>query len=258
MLASLLHQALRALARNKLRSTLSVLGVSIGAAAVICTIALGNGGAAALQKELAGLGDNLVWVEAGGRTRDGVRLGAHKTKTLLESDAVAIVEQLSLIEKVSPQADGKAQVIFGNTNWSTSIKGVSREYFEIRRWTLESGVAFNQVDVERAANVCVLGQTVLRILFPDEEPLGKYIRVNHLPCEVIGTLMAKGQSATGQDQDDQVFMPFTTVQRKVTGELAGRHSVLGDLCRAGAPGRRAGQRLVAPASSPPSPCAAPS
>ena len=217
MLKTLLQQALRALARNKLRSALSALGVSIGAAAVICTIALGNGGAVALRQQLAALGDNLVWVEAGGRTRDGVRLGTHKTKTLLLADAEAIAEQIPLITKISPQVDGRAQIIFGGSNWNTGIKGVTREYFEIRQWTLESGVAFSPHDIEQSANVCVLGQTVVRTLFRDMDPVGKTVRVRHLQCEVIGTLMAKGQSAAGQDQDDQVFMPFTTVQHKITG-----------------------------------------
>ena len=212
-----LLEALRALARHKLRSALSVLGVSIGVAAVICTVAIGNAGAIALREQLQNLGDNLVWVEAGSRTRDGVRLGSHKTKTLILDDAEAIRRYVPLIKSVSPQADGRAQVIYGEKNWQTSIKGVSAEYFEIRHWTLASGGVFSAQDVERADNVCILGQTVATTLFGSEDPVGKSMRVKHLVCQVIGLMQSKGQSVTGQDQDDQVFMPYTTVQRKISG-----------------------------------------
>ena len=217
MLRTTLLEALRALTRHKLRSALSVLGVSIGVAAVICTVAIGNAGAIALREQLQNLGDNLVWVEAGSRTRDGVRLGSHQTKTLVTDDAEAIRTYIPLVKSVSPQADGKAQVIYGEKNWQTSIKGVSPEYFEIRHWTVATGGAFSTQDVERAENVCILGQTVAAILFGEEDPVGKQIRVKHLICLVTGTMQSKGQSVTGQDQDDQVFMPFTTVQRKISG-----------------------------------------
>ncbi len=213
-----LHMAGRALARNKLRSALSVLGVSIGVAAVICTVAIGNAGAIALREQLQNLGDNLVWVEAGSRTRDGVRLGSHKTKTLTLDDAEAIRTQVPLIRSISPQADGRAQVIYGEKNWQTSIKGVSPEYFDIRHWTVAAGGTFSAQDVARGENLCVLGQTVATTLFGDEDPVGKSIRVRHLVCLVTGVMQPKGQSVTGQDQDDQVFMPYTTVQRKISGQ----------------------------------------
>ncbi len=212
-----LHSAVRALGRHKLRSALSVLGVSIGVAAVICTVAIGNAGAIALRQQLQNLGDNLVWVEAGSRTRDGVRLGTHQTKTLTLDDAEAIRTQMPLIRSISPQADGRAQVIYGDKNWQTGIKGVSPEYFDIRHWTVAAGAAFSSLDVERAENLCVLGQTVVATLFGDEDPVGKSIRVKHLVCLVTGTMQAKGQSPTGQDQDDQIFMPYTTVLRKISG-----------------------------------------
>ena len=217
MLKITVFEALRALTRHKLRSALSVLGVSIGVAAVICTVAIGNAGAIALREQLQNLGDNLVWVEAGSRTRDGVRLGSHKTKTLIVDDAEAIAAYIPLIRSVSPQADGRGQVIYGEKNWQTSIKGVSSEYFEIRHWTLASGGVFSPQDVAQAENVCILGQTVATTLFGSEDPLGKSIRVKHLVCLVIGIMQVKGQSVAGQDQDDQVFMPFTTVQRKISG-----------------------------------------
>lgn len=217
MLRITLLSATRALGRHKLRSALSVLGVSIGVAAVICTVAIGNAGAIALRQQLQNLGDNLVWVEAGSRTRDGVRLGSHKTKTLTLDDAEAILAQVPLIRSISPQADGRAQVVYGDKNWQTSIKGVAPEYFDIRHWTVATGVAFSAQDVERAENVCVLGQTIAEILFGEEDPVGKSIRVKHLVCLVTGTMQRKGQSATGNDQDDNIFMPYTTVMRKISG-----------------------------------------
>ena len=217
MLNVTLREALRAVARHKLRSGLSVIGVSIGVAAIICTVAIGNAGALALRRQLQALGDNLIWVEAGSRTRDGVRLGTHKTKTLVVEDALAIAAQIPRIKSVSPQADSRAQVIYGDKNWNTEIKGITSAYFEIRHFDLARGAFFSDEDVAQAANVCVLGPTVAAILFGDEEPVGATIRVRHLRCLIIGTLLGKGQSVTGQDQDDRVYMPYTTVQTKLRG-----------------------------------------
>src|SRR5262249_43079705 len=161
-----------------------------------CTGAIGSAGADILREQLKGLGENLVWVEAGSRSRDGVRLGSHQIRTLIEADADAILRQIPLIRNVSPQADAKAQAIYGDQNWSTSVKGVSPAYFQIRRWTLDRGTVFWQQDVELAENVCVLGRTVANILFDEENPVGKTIRVKHLTCHVSGVMQAKGQSAT--------------------------------------------------------------
>jgi putative ABC transport system permease protein len=163
------------------------------------------------------LGDNFVWIEAGGRAVNGVRTGTHATKTLTLADAVAIKNQISLIKSVSPNVDGPVQVIYGNQNWFTSYRGVSPEYFDIKRWSVDEGSIFSQDDVERAADVCSIGRTVRDQLFGAEDPVGKVIRVNNLPCKVIATLHPKGLSLDGRDQDDTIILPYTMAQKKLKG-----------------------------------------
>ncbi len=209
--------ALRALARNKMRTALTMLGIIIGVAAVICTVAIGQGASERVQEAIRNLGSNLVWVEAGNRNVSGVRTGTRGTKSLTIADARAIKQQVPLITLMSPQVDTGVQVVYGNQNWSTQVRGVSPEYTTIRRWQVERGTMFTENEVEGADDVCVLGATVARFLFPDEDPIGKTIRVKNLPCRVIGVFAPKGQSATGQDQDDMFLMPWTAVQRKVMG-----------------------------------------
>jgi putative ABC transport system permease protein len=203
--------------RNTMRSVLTVLGITIGIAAVICVVAIGKAGQAQVQQQLSNLGDNFVWVEAGGRAVNGRRTGSHSTKTLTVADAVAIRQQISLIKLVSPNVDGSFQVIFGNQNWYTGYRGVSPEYFDIKRWGLDRGAFFTQDDVDRADGVCVIGRTVQRQLFGAEDPIGKVIRVRDMPCRVVATLQPKGLSLSGQDQDDTVLMPYTTVMKKIKG-----------------------------------------
>jgi putative ABC transport system permease protein len=215
--AGLLRSALVALLRNKMRSILTVLGITIGIAAVICVVAIGKAGQARVEEQLKSLGDNFVWIEAGGRAVNGRRTGNHNTKTLIYADAVAIKNQIPLIKSVSPNVDGSFQVVYGNQNWYTGYRGVSPEYFEIKRWYFDQGVAFTQDDVDRAADVCVIGRTVREQLFGVENPIGKVIRVQDMPCKVIATLLPKGLSTFGQDQDDTVLMPFTTVMKKING-----------------------------------------
>jgi putative ABC transport system permease protein len=203
--------------RNTMRSVLTVLGITIGIAAVICVVAIGKAGQAQVQQQLSNLGDNFVWVEAGGRAVNGRRTGSHSTKTLTVADAVAIRQQISLIKLVSPNVDGSFQVIYGNQNWYTGYRGVSPEYFDIKRWGLDRGAFFTQDDVDRADGVCVIGRTVQRQLFGAEDPIGKVIRVRDMPCRVVATLQPKGLSLSGQDQDDTVLMPYTTVMKKIKG-----------------------------------------
>src|SRR5690349_19501364 len=133
------------------------------------------------------------------------------------SDAVAIKKQVSLIKSVSPNVDGTVQIIYGNQNWYTGYRGVSPEYFDIKRWYMDQGAAFTQDDVERSADVCVIGRTVRDQLFGVEDPIGKVIRVKDLPCKIVGTLMPKGLSVSGQDQDDTIILPYTTAQKKIKG-----------------------------------------
>jgi len=214
---SIVRMAMSALGRNKLRTMLTMLGITIGIAAVICTVALGNGVQQMIEAQLDNLGDNMVWVEAGGRNLQGVRTGNGATKSLRVEDAQAMVQAVSEVKSVSPNIDGHVQAIYGGKNWGTQFRGVSPEYLAIRRWKIGRGAAFTSNDVELIANVCMLGQTVADALFGDEDPIGKTIRVSTIPCLVVGTLQPKGLSPTGNDQDDFVLMPYTTAQRKLKG-----------------------------------------
>lgn len=215
--SALLGSAFGALLRNKLRSLLTVLGITIGIAAVICVVAIGKAGQARVEQQLNNLGDNFVWIEEGGRAVNGVRTGTHGTRTLTLADAVAIKNQISLIKSVSPNVDASTQIIYGNQNWFTSYRGVSPEYFDIKRWAVDQGAVFAQDDVDRAADVCVIGRTVRDQLFGVEDPIGKVIRLRNLPCRVVATLKPKGLSISGQDQDDTIILPYTTAQKKIKG-----------------------------------------
>jgi putative ABC transport system permease protein len=214
---AMLGSALFALLRNKMRSLLTILGITIGIAAVICVVAIGKAGQAQVEAQLNNLGDNFVWIEAGGRAVNGVRTGTHSTSSLTLGDAIAIKNQVTLIKSVSPNVDGSVQMIFGNQNWYASYRGVSPEYFDIKRWAVDQGAVFSQDDVERAADVCVLGRTVRDQLFGAADPIGQVIRVKGLPCKVVATLRPKGLSISGQDQDDTVILPYTTAQKKIKG-----------------------------------------
>lgn len=152
--AAILREALRALRRNKLRSSLTVLGIMIGIGAVICVVALGTAGSHQIQEQLKNLGDNLVWVEAGGINRLGVRTGSGGTKTLVIEDMRAILQQMPLIKSASPQVDARVQVVYANQNWSTTYRGVTPEYFDIRRWAVQMGGPFTEEDVHGAAQNC--------------------------------------------------------------------------------------------------------
>jgi putative ABC transport system permease protein len=211
--------ALKALARNKLRSSLTSLGIIIGVSAVICVVAIGEGASVTIERAIANIGANMVWVEAGGVNRNGVRTGNGQTKTLTLGDYDAIKARVPLVTNVTPQADTSVQLIYGNQNWHSSVRGIGPAYLDLKNWKVVRGDMFTDQDVDRAANVCVLGQTIVDQLFGDEEdPLGKTIRVNSEPCRVLGVLEVKGQSATGQDQDDNLLMPYSTVMKKIKGQ----------------------------------------
>ena len=214
---ALLGSSVWALLRNKMRSVLTVLGITIGIAAVICVVAIGKAGQARVEQQLNNLGDNFVWIEAGGRAVNGVRTGPRGTKTLTLADAVAIKSQIPLIKSVSPNVDASTQIVYGNQNWYTTFRGVAPEYFDIKRWIIDQGAAFTQDDVERAAAVCAIGRTVRDQLFGAEDPIGKVIRVKTMPCKVVATLKPKGLAVSGQDQDDTIILPYTTAQKKLMG-----------------------------------------
>lgn len=196
--AALGESALWTLLRNKMRSILTMIGIMIGIAAVICVVSIGRAGQAKVEQQLRNLGDNFVWIEAGGRAVNGVRTGTHASPTLMLSDAIAIKQQIRLIKSVSPNVDGSTQIIYANQNWFTSYRGVSPECFPIKRWEIGEGAAFSQEDVERAADVCVIGRTVRDQLFGPEQALGKVLRIQGLPCKVVATMKPKGLSLSGQ------------------------------------------------------------
>src|SRR6476660_6710950 len=216
-LSTIIREALQALIRNRVRSLLTMLGIIMGVGSFICVVAVGNAGSSRVEQQLSNVGDNLIWVEAGSRARSGVRIGSRGTKTLMAGDARAVLEQVPGIKAAAPNVDGRIQAIYGNLNWGTQYRGVSPEFFEIRKWEIRLGAAFTQDDVDRNAAVCVLGATVATNLFEDEDPLGKTVNIKSVPFKVIGVLQAKGFSPTGQDQDDFVVMPLTTAQKRITG-----------------------------------------
>src|SRR5262249_45747892 len=215
--SSVFREAMRSLLRNRIRSILTMLGIIVGVASFICVVAVGNAGTRRVEEQLQSLGDNLIWVEAGARAVNGVRLGSRQTKTLTLEDGKAVLEQVGLIKSMSPNVDSRVQVVYGNLNWGTTYCGVSPEFLEIRKWGVASGAAFTQSDVTNASSVCLLGQTVVDGIFGEEDSVGKIVRVNDMPCRVVGTLEAKGVSATGQDQDDFILMPYTTAQKRING-----------------------------------------
>jgi putative ABC transport system permease protein len=216
--AALVSIALRALLRNKIRSLLTVLGITIGIAAVICVVAIGNAGQKRVEQQLNNLGDNFVWVEAGSRAVNGVYTGTHALPTLTVADAIAIKNQVPLIKKVSPNVDDPIQVIYGNTNWYTTYRGVAPDYFSIARWGIEEGAIFSDDDVDRASDVCVIGRSVRERLFGAVDPIGKVMRLSGgTPCKVVGTMRAKGLATNGRDQDDVIILPYTTAMKKLKG-----------------------------------------
>jgi len=219
--------ALRALRVNKLRSTLTMLGIIIGVAAVITMIAVGAGAQARVEEQIKALGSNLVMLLPGSVTAGGVRMGQGTRNTLTDDDAYAIQREIAAVQAASPQLRGTGQVVAGNNNWSTVFYGVTPEYFEARNWVIASGKSFEPADMTGAAKVALLGETVVRNLFGDADPVGQVIRIRKVPFTVIGTLQRKGQSLMGQDQDDVILMPITTARNRVLGGGYARQRVAG-------------------------------
>jgi putative ABC transport system permease protein len=216
-LSEVIRVALRALGRNKMRTLLTMLGIIIGVGAVICTVAIGQGAGAQVQEQIKNLGTNLIVVFAGSVNSGGVRMGSQATKTLTADDAQAIEQHIPSIVAVSPGVGAAVQIVNGNQNWATRATGASAAFFDIRSWPVVEGSAFSERDVVEAADVCVIGKTVAEQLFGDQDPVGQLIRVQKLPFRIIGLLAAKGQNSFGQDQDDTLVIPYTTVQKKISG-----------------------------------------
>jgi putative ABC transport system permease protein len=209
--------ALRALARNKMRSALTMLGIIIGVAAVIAVVSIGQGAQYMVQQGIQAMGTNIVFIAAGSGRPGGIRVGYGGVKTLTIDDMNAVLREIPLIKEAAPSVNSRRQVVYGNQNWSTVIGGTTPNFFEIRNWSIQAGSVFSDEEVDLAANVCVIGTTVAKNLFLDENPVGKTMRIGNLPFRVDGVLESKGQNVIGQDQDDAIYAPYTTVQRKISG-----------------------------------------
>jgi ABC-type antimicrobial peptide transport system permease subunit len=223
------RSAFRALAANTLRSILTMLGIIIGVAAVITMIAVGRGATDRVQEQMKGLGSNIMLVMPGGLTAGGVRLGASTGQGLSEDDANAIARDVPEVQVAAPSMRTGAQVIAGNTNWSTSIMGSTNDYLEAREWPLQSGRAFEGAEIQGSAKVAMIGQTVATQLFGDSDPLDQVIRIKKVPVTIIGVLGKKGQNSLGQDQDDIVIVPISTYRNRIQGGNAGKLKRIGSI-----------------------------
>jgi len=217
---SIIRVALRALARNKMRAALTMLGIVIGVSAVIAMVSIGQGAQAAVQAQIEGMGTNLLFVTAQAQNAGGVRGGAgadSASSPLTVEDLAAIRREVPSVAMVSPQVNSRAQLVAGNLNWSAQVQGVSHEFTDIRKWQVGSGSFFTEADVRTAARVIVLGQTVADNLFAGADPVGQTVRVTNLPFRVVGVMARKGQDQMGRDQDDVALAPYTAVQKKLLG-----------------------------------------
>jgi putative ABC transport system permease protein len=202
---------------NKMRSALTMLGIIIGVGAVIAMIAVGSGAKSVIAERIASMGSNMLIVMSGSSTSGGFRFGSGTVPTLTVDDAKAILSEIPSVKYVAPTLPGVAQVVYGNQNWSTSIQGTTPEMLDIREWPVASGRSFTQQDLDGATKVCLLGMTVVENLFGGIDPVGQIVRIKKVPFTVIGVLGQKGQASFGQDQDDTIFVPLTTAQKRLFG-----------------------------------------
>jgi putative ABC transport system permease protein len=214
--ANLFRIAIRALVRNKLRAFLTMLGIIIGVASVIAMLAIGEGSKANIRSQMSSMGTNMVMVMTNFQRRGGVSLGSSSSTALKYSDVEAIRRDVTSVSGVSPEVRASGQVIYSNQNTQTTIYGVSEEYLNIKKLEIKSGRIFNTNEVKGMSKVCILGQTVVKNLFgAGADPVGLSIRIQKLPFVIIGVLKSKGESGMGQDQDDLILAPYTTVQRRL-------------------------------------------
>ena len=212
----MLREALTAMAANRLRAALTMLGMVIGVAAVILMLAIGRGVEDGVQKSIASMGSNLFIVLSGSTAQGGLRLGGGNAPTLTLDDASAI-QELAAVAAVAPAVPGGAQIVYGASNWGTQVNGTTADYLDVTSWAIADGAPFDDSDVRGATRVAMLGKTVVLNLFGDEEPVGKTIRIKNAPFLVVGVMAPRGQSLDGRDQDDTVLVPVTTAQRKLFG-----------------------------------------
>jgi putative ABC transport system permease protein len=217
MLWNAIVLALAAIRRNLMRSTLTVLGIVIGVAAVIIMVTLGNGATARVTSDISSLGANMLMVMPG-QERRGMGGGMREEAKLFEStDVEAIQDEIPGVSSVAPTASKTMQAIYGNTNWSTSVNGVDNAYLKVRNWALASGREFSDAELTAGGAVCILGATVRKQLFGEQDPLGVNIRLQAISCQVVAVLQTKGQAGMGMDQDDLVLTPLRTFQRRISG-----------------------------------------
>ena len=213
---NLLKIALRALANNKLRGFLTMLGIIIGVASVITMLAIGQGSKRSIQAQISEMGSNMIMIQPGADMRGGVRQDASAMETLKLQDYEDIVNETRYVSATSPSVNSSGQAIYGANNAPTTVYGISPDYMEIRRYEVEDGDMFSDQDVQTAAKVCVIGKTVVDNLFPGgENPVGRMIRFQKLPFRVVGVLKSKGYNSMGMDQDDLILAPYTTIQKKI-------------------------------------------
>ena len=213
---NLIRIALRAMSRNKMRTFLTMLGIIIGVASVITMLAIGQGSKESIEKQISDMGANMIMIFPSSGSQGGVRLDASSMQRLTLDDVKAIEEKAVNVSAVSPLVSSRGQVVAGANNWPTSIQGVGTEFLSIRKMEVKEGIMFNERDIRSASKVCLLGKTVVENLFPNgESPLGKTIRFNQIPFKVIGILTEKGQNTFGQDQDEVIIAPYTTLQKRI-------------------------------------------
>ena len=209
--------AFRALRINKMRSALTMLGVIIGVGAVIAMLAVGTGASKKIQEQISSMGSNLLVILPGSSSSGGIRMGSGTQPTLSLADSEAILKECPAVSDVAPSLNGVAQIVYGNLNWSTGVVGTTSGMLSVREWPLTAGREFTDEDIRSAGKVCLIGATIVNNLFGDTDPLNQIIRIKRVPFKIIGVLESKGQSAIGQDQDDVVYVPVTTAQKRLFG-----------------------------------------
>ena len=215
-LLNLIKIAFNAIVLNKMRTLLTMLGIIIGVASVIAMLAIGEGSKESIRASITSMGANMIAVKPGADMRGGVRRSRTEMQSLTLKDYEVIKDKASLLSYVTPSVDGGGQVINGSNNWPSTIYGVNPDYLNIKVWDLQSGSMFTDAEVKSAGKVAVIGQTIVDNIFPDgADPVGQMIRFNNIPFKVIGVLEEKGESTSGQDQDDVVIAPYTTVQKRI-------------------------------------------
>jgi putative ABC transport system permease protein len=213
---NLIKAAVRSLTKNKMRSFLTMLGIIIGVASVIAMIAIGQGSKTSIQAQISTLGTNVLMIWPQASSTGGVRMEAGSSQKMTLEDVKIIETRCQSVKYITPQTRTSGQLVAGNVNWRTSVYGVYPNYFEIRNLTLSSGTVFSLADERSAAKVCVVGQTIVNELFGENaDPIGSYIRINKIPFQIVAIAERKGQNQFGQDQDDMVIAPFSTVQKRM-------------------------------------------